>query len=106
MTLFSIILVLGGIILIVDTLRRDGKIKVRFVDNVKAKFAERKAAKAETRNENLAAETERSLDDENPTDEKTDKKTCEKPGDSDETNGVNGKNSDTEKKDLPEDNRE
>ena len=98
MTLFSIILVLGGIILIVDTLRRDGKIKVRFVDNVKAKFAERKAAKAETRNENLAAGTERSLDDENPTDEKT--------GDSDESNGVNDKNNPKDKKDLPEDNRE
>lgn len=108
MTLFSIILVLGGIILIVDTLRRDGKIKVRFVDNIKAKFAERKAAKAETRNENLAAGTESPLDDENPTDEKT----GEKAGDSDEsngvdeTNGVNGKNSDTEKKDLPDDSRE
>lgn len=108
MTLFSIILVLGGIILIVDTLRRDGKIKVRFVDNIKAKFAERKAAKAETRNENLAAGTESPLDDENPTDEKTGEKT----GDSDETNGAdepngaNGKNSDTEKKDLPDDSRE
>lgn len=98
MTLFSIILVLGGIILIVDTLRRDGKIKVRFVDNIKAKFAERKAAKAETRNENLAAGTERSLDDENPTDEKNGEKTDEKTGDSDESNGVNGKNGDTEKK--------
>ena len=102
MTLFSIILVLGGIILIVDTLRRDGKIKVRFVDNIKAKFAERKAAKAETRNENLAAGTERSLDDENPTDEKTGEKT----GDSDESNGANDKNNPKDKKDLPEDNRE
>ena len=111
MTLFSIILVLGGIILIVDTLRRDGKIKVRFVDNIKAKFAERKAAKAETRNENLATGTENPLDDENQTGEKTD----EKPGDSDEsngadeTNGANGaddKNNPKDKKDLPEDNRE
>ena len=106
MTLFSIILVLGGIILIVDTLRRDGKIKVRFVDNIKAKFAERKAAKAETRNENLATGTERSLDDENPTDEKTDEKTGEKTGDSDETNRANDKNNPKDKKDLPDDSRE
>lgn len=108
MTLFSIILVLGGIILIVDTLRRDGKIKVRFVDNVKAKFAERKAAKAETRNENLATGTERSLDDENPTDEKPGEKTgdSDETNGADETNGVNGKNSDTDKKDLPDDSRE
>lgn len=106
MTLFSIILVLGGIILIVDTLRRDGKIKVRFVDNIKAKFAERKAAKAETRNENLAAGTESPLDDENPTDEKPGEKTDEKPGDSDETNGANDKNNPKDKKDLPDDCRE
>lgn len=112
MTLFSIILVLGGIILIADTLRRDGKIKVRFVDNVKAKFAERKAAKAETRNENLAAGTENPLDDENPTGEKPGEKTDEKPGDSgesngaDKSNGANDKNNPKDKKDLPEDNRE
>lgn len=73
MTIFSIILVLGGILLIVDTLRRDGKIKVQFIDNIKAKFAGRKAAKAETRNENLAVGTENPLDDENPIDDKTDK---------------------------------
>ena len=112
MTLFSIILVLGGIVLIVDTLRRDGKIKVQFIDNVKAKFAERKAAKAETRNENLADGTESPLDNENPTDEKTNEKTDEKTGDSDETNGAgetngaNDKNNPKDKKDLPEDNRE
>lgn len=107
MTLFSIILVLGGIILIVDTLRRDGKIKVRFVDDVKAKFAERKAAKAETRNENLADGTENPLDDENPTDEKTGD--SDESNGADETNGANGaddKNNPKDKKDLPEDNRE
>ena len=73
MTLFSIILVLGGILLIVDTLRRDGKIKVQFVDKIKAKFAARKAVKEKNAN----AETTE-MQTETPADEKTGEKTDEK----------------------------
>ena len=75
MTLFSIILVLGGILLIVDTLRRDGKIKVQFVDKIKAKFAARKAVKEKNAN----AETTE-MQTETPADEKTGEKTDEKSG--------------------------
>ena len=73
MTLFSIILVLGGILLIVDTLRRDGKIKVQFVDKIKAKFAARKAVKEKNANaETTGTQTE------TPAGEKSDEKIDEK----------------------------
>ena len=89
MTIFSIILVLGGILLIVDTLRRDGKIKVQFIDNIKAKFAGRKAAKAENANmenptENLSETRNESLAGEKP-DEKSDQK-IDKENDNPEEN--------------------
>lgn len=96
MTLFSIILVLGGILLIVDTLRRDGKIKVRFVDDIKAKFAGRKAAKAE----NAGVETLSGTQAADETTETTEKPTDEK---SDENADKNDK---TDKQDPPEESRE
>ena len=78
MTIFSIILILGGILLIVDTLRRDGKIKVQFIDNIKAKFAGRKAEKAETANMETLSDNLSETNNENLTGEKTDEKSDQK----------------------------
>lgn len=78
MTIFSIILVLGGILLIVDTLRRDGKIKVQFIDNIKAKFAGRKAAKAENANMENSTENLSETRNENLTGEKTEETSDQK----------------------------
>ena len=45
MTIVSILLVLAGLILIFDTLRRDGKIKIAFIDKFFASMSARKASK-------------------------------------------------------------
>lgn len=63
MTIVSILLVIAGIILIVDTMRRNGVIKIAFVDKFIAKFSARKkdkaADKTEPKNTGIHAEADK-----------------------------------------------
>lgn len=57
MTIISILLVIGGILLILDTLRRDGKIRIKFIEKAAAKRKAAQTATAETaKAENTTAE--------------------------------------------------
>ena len=57
MTIISILLVIGGILLILDTLRRDGKIRIKFIEKAAAKRKAAQTAPAETaKAENTTAE--------------------------------------------------
>ena len=59
MTIISIILVIGGILLILDTLRRDGKIKIRFIEKLTAKRKAAETVNTETEKaETVKAEAE------------------------------------------------
>lgn len=54
MTIISILLVIGGLLLILDTLRRDGKIRIKFIENLTAKRKAAAIAKAEAGNSEQA----------------------------------------------------